>query len=243
MKKHIKAFIAVLTAVFASVFALSFAVSADSVGVFYDFTGSTDSATAEGAETYLSRASDRLGYPVIMLVTDDTDGKVPRQYAFDFYKENYQEQYSSALVLIYNTVNKTVSTNAFGSAAQNDFDYDTLEEIDEYMQDYINSKPGMYGAAAYELYHGISQMETYYYSYDSSEDNSNSIHISFEFSLFPVIAIIVISVVIAVIYKGNVLRKYRNLDTPSIGTYNDFSQTVYYEKRDMFIREYTVSDD
>lgn len=243
MKKHIKAFISVLTAVFASVFALSFAVSADSAGTFYDFTDSTESATAKGAETYLSRASNRLGYPVIMIVTDDLEGKVPIQYSFDFYKENYQEQYSSALVLIYNTVNKSVSTNAFGTAAQNDFDYDTLEEIDEYMQEYINSKPGMYGAAAYELYYGISQMETFYYSYDSSEDDGSLIHISFEFSLFPFIAIIVISVVGAVIYKGNVLRKYRNLETPSITAYNDFSQTVYYEKNDIFIREYTVSDD
>lgn len=211
-------------------FAMPLTVSAEAGRVF-DQSGVLTSEEVLALEAELEQLAVQTGWNLALVTTDDAQGKNTRDYADDFYDELYGIDTNGVVYLIdFDNRQSTISTS--GEA----IDYltdsrieDVLTTIDPYlaeqsysqaMSSFISGVSRYYIAGIPEGQHRVSE-----------EDVRRN-------TLLIALAVGAVAMGISVLV---IVGRYKFHSVPNAATYLDQGETLFLERSDNFLREYTTS--
>jgi len=235
-----KAFFIIMLVVAAALFSVSASAYVDTRCLFDD-ADCLSETTRNSYNTKLKELSEELGFPVMVLITDDIGSNKSDYGAMD-YADVYQEgiigknQNGIMLMISLDPRNNIYWITTSGACINRFTDY----EIDKILDSLENAYGGSLSYDPNRLGVGISSftasVERYY---EKGESFSGSVVVR-DITGGTVLFFLVVNVIIIISYVVGVKRSYKISPARGAANYLEHASVRYYQKSDTYIRTYVT---
>ncbi len=242
MKKIIKIVSATLLCgvLLLSMFVVAFADGTASSHTYVDESASLSPSGINEMNVYYKATTEKIGCLVGCIVTNDFHGLGKSEYVARCYADYLADETGDGIVILVMPDSGEFDVFAYGYKGLSVFHKTKLDEIKKKMMadDCFADKNyvGMAKSFCSEIEESIKGRDPF-----SASKKNNS------FSLTDILKIVVVAwiplatgILLAKYFRSFIKKKYRNLEKPSISVFENAKETVYYEKIDIFLREYTT---
>ena len=208
----------------------------------YDYSKLLTEEEAQEIETLSRETADRIQMDIVIVTTDDDEGKSPMDYADDFYDYNgfgYGE-YKYGILLYINMTTRDIWISTTGNLRKYVDDVNQVKLRDD-VTSYLSA--GAYYDAFIEF---ITETENYInagipnyeYVYDPATDSNiqNDGYVNYKVFLVAGVAGLIVALITVIV----VIRRYKFHSVPTAANYIDRKDTFFREKNDTFLREHTT---
>jgi len=236
-----KAVFAVVTAVCAIIFAVNASAYSDYTQYLFDDADCLMETTRSSYNIKLKELSEDLGFPVMVLITDDI-GSSKSDYGAMDYADVYQERVIGIdedgimLMISLDPSNKIYWITTSGACINRFTDY----EIDKIFDAMENAYGGRLSYDTTRLGVGISSFTASVSRYSEYGESVSASSVFGQITGGMVLFFLVVNVIIVVCFITGVKRSYKISAARGAANYLDQSTVRYYRKSDTFIRTYVT---
>ncbi len=240
MKKVIKRIVA---AALSAIIMLTACIGASADGIVSGYTVVDESAGSSSfginaMNSHYMRLTKDYGFFVGAVITNDFHGNTRMDFVAEKIGMMSVEDEENALVILVMPETQQLEIYTFGFDIRRIFTSKVIDNIENELKsnDCFMGKSNADSAAYFaEL---IDEKMEDHKPLTSGEDSDSQSIISF---VVAAIVPVVFGIFLASFFRKRIKKQHLNLEKPSLATFYDKQETVYYERIDKFIKEYTIT--